>query len=95
MTKFTQDITDLALLAGLTWARETANAALTPEKDKDGKALPVTSHPSYVATDADYLTARVADMLTSYAKQAGYDQATLDVLKIEVAAREAKILGMK
>lgn len=94
MATFTQTVTDAALLAGLKWARGQANAALTPEKDADGKDLPIETHPKYVASDADYLTARVTDILKSYAKQAGYDAADLATLKAEVASREAMISKM-
>lgn len=90
MTKFTFDITDKLLLAGLSWAREQANAGLSLEKDQARE-----DHPDYVATDADYLAARMTDVLASYARQAGYDEAELVKAEAEVAARRAAITNAK
>lgn len=69
MATFTITITDKSSLAGITKAREAYNNTLTLQKDKDGKELPITSHPDYLKTDQDYVQFVMASAAESYGKQ--------------------------
>ncbi len=80
------NITDTAQLAGLADARTAANEAIP-----DTQEAPRVDNPAYTASDADYLTAKVMDVLNSYAKQFGYNADDLAALEDEVAARSAKM----
>ncbi len=94
--QFSINITDAAQLAGLADARTAANDAI-PDIQGDPDAVPPippalrVDNPAYTASDEDYLTARVMDVLNSYAKQFGYNADDLAALEDEVAARSAKM----
>lgn len=98
--KFTIEITDASQLAGLKAAREAANAALSPAKlvnkeTGETKDLPMDQWPGYVATDEEYLQARVVDLLNRYAKHHGFDHGVIAALEADLAARKAKMKGLK
>ncbi len=93
MTVFTVDISDPGQLAGIADARAAFNESLTPSVDGNGDPIAVQNRPGYIATDAAYFTARIADIFASYSKQFGYDLETIMALKSEVAARTSRMTG--
>ncbi len=85
--QLTLDITDAAQLAGLADARTAANDAIPDTPD-----APRVDNPAYAASDEDYLTARVMDVLNSYGLQFGYNVDDLAAKQAEVAAQSAKMV---
>lgn len=94
MPVFNVTIDDKYKLAGLTAAREAKNNSLVPEKDKDGKYLPIEKHIDYLATNQDYVQFVMDKACESYAKSFGYDQKALDDMAAKVADMQDKLSKM-
>lgn len=80
---FKLTVNDKYLLAGLSAARIASNADLP--KDKDGNPI------NPVLDDQTYLTARVNEVLASYAKQFGYDVQEVATKVADATAAQDKI----